>query len=361
MSSPSPLENLSIVMLTKYGVRGASSRMRGLQYAPLFEMAGAEVSVEPLFGDAYLNALYGRRQRPFHIVAAAYLKRLAAVLQARRSGLVWVEKEVFPYLPAAFEDLLALSGVRYVVDYDDAVFHNYDMSESRLVRSLLGHKLDRLLRNAALVTAGNDYLREYAVSHGATRTLLLPTVIDLDRYPVTPAPNGDRLRIGWIGTPTTAPYLNAILPAIQAVNAVRPVELVTIGAPPLPSQGFPVEQHAWSQMKEAELLSGVDVGIMPLPDEPFERGKCAYKLIQYMACARPVIASPVGVNAQVVTPEVGYLASSVEEWAAALSRVAADAPLRRRQGLAGRELVERTFSLQAQAPRLIEGLAASLS
>jgi glycosyltransferase involved in cell wall biosynthesis len=356
-TSRSDFRGQSILMLTKYPVRGASSRMRALQYAPFFEMAGAAVTVAPLFSDRYLAALYSRGARPAPIVIASYARRLFRLLSVRKFDLIWLEKEAFPYLPSAFEEVLVAAGVPYVLDYDDAVFHNYDLSPSPLTRGLLKNKLDRLLKGAALVTVGNDYLDDYVTAHGARQTLLLPTVVDVDRYRVSPAPGGDTLRIGWIGTPSTTPHLKLIWPALSTLSSLRSVRLVTVGAPPLEERNFPLEQHSWSQRTETERLEDIDVGVMPLPDEPFERGKCAYKLIQYMASARPVVASPVSVNAQVVTPDVGFLATSNQEWVSALLRLADDPALRSRLGLAGRGRVEETFSLQVQAPRLLETIA----
>jgi glycosyltransferase involved in cell wall biosynthesis len=122
----------------------------------------------------------------------------------------------------------------------------------------------------------------------------------------------------------------------------------------LPPIAVPVESHPWSEDSEGPVLATIHIGIMPLPDEPWERGKCGYKLIQYMACGRPVVASPVGVNQDIVTADTGLLAADQGAWLAALRRLAADPALRQAMGAAGRRKVESDYSLQATAPRLVQ-------
>jgi glycosyltransferase involved in cell wall biosynthesis len=170
-------------------------------------------------------------------------------------------------------------------------------------------------------------------------------------------PAGEELRVGWIGSPSTAHYLGLVREPLRRLARERALRLVVIGARDIPSTDVPLEIHEWSAETEGPLLGGVHIGIMPLADGPWERGKCGYKLIQYMACGKPVIASPVGVNDEIVTPEVGLLASSDAQWLAALRQLSTDAALRNRLGFAGRALVERKYSLQVRGPQLAAWLA----
>lgn len=347
----------SVLVLSRHESQAASSRLRTFQYIPQLRAAGAEVTVSPFFDSAYLHHLYasgGRRRRGD--VIAAYLRRLRAVLSVRRYSVVWVEKEVFPFLPDPFERMLHAIGVPYVVDYDDATFHTYDAHRSGVVRAVLGNKLAPLLRGAAAVTVGNSYLEEYVRQQGAGTVVRVPTVVDLGRYEFSPAPAAEELRVGWIGTPATTKYLHLLREPLALAAKHHKLRLVTIGASELADFPVPLEQHAWSAETEARLLSSVHAGIMPLPDEAWERGKCGYKLIQYMAVGRPVIASPVGVNRDIVTPEIGFLASSGVEWADAFGRLAQDGALRERLGRAGREKVEREYTLDVVGPRIVAAL-----
>ena len=348
-----PLQGCRLLMLPRYPWGGPSSRLRMGQFIPRLEAAGAAVSISPFFDDAYLAGYFGSGRKSKASAALAYWRRARAIATAN-ADLVWIEKELYPFLPGWFEGALARRGTRYVVDYDDAIFHSYDRNRRGAVRRLLANKLDPLLTGAGAVTAGNGYLADYAGDHGARRIVRVPTVVDPSRYPVLPPPAGERLRIGWIGTPSNARYLTPLIDAMRELTDRVPMTLVTIGAPELAELPIPQEVHAWSEDSEASLLATTDIGVMPLPDDPFERGKCGYKLIQYMAAARPVIASPVGVNAEIVTGDVGLTATTVAEWVRAISALAADPVRRQAMGAAGRQRVEAQYSVEAVAPVLID-------
>jgi glycosyltransferase involved in cell wall biosynthesis len=239
-----------------------------------------------------------------------------------------------------------------VVDYDDAVFHRYDQHPHPLVRRVLGRKIDGVMRHAALVVAGNDYLAAHAQQAGVKRIEIIPSVVDADHYQLA-SPPPHPFTIGWIGAPVTAPYLQHIQPALAEICAHGGATMIQVGGGNVSLAGVPLENRPWREDTEVAEIQRFDVGIMPLPDEPFERGKCGYKLIQYMACGLPVIASPVGVNQKIVEPGVnGFLASTPEDWITALNLLRTDPALRTRLGTVGRAKVEAQYSLQANAPKL---------
>lgn len=251
--------------------------------------------------------------------------------------------------------------VPFVLDYDDAVFHQYDQHTCRWVRGSLGLKHVKLMRQASLVVAGNDYLAEYGRAAGARAVAVLPTVVDLTRYPVREISRTAGLlpNVGWIGQRATAAFLQPLKSVFQQLAAEKMAQFSAVG---IDAAAFdlPMSSEAWSESTEVASIENFDIGIMPLFDEPFERGKCGYKLIQYMACSLPVVASPVGVNASIVEHGVnGFLANTSEEWALALRTLAADPVLRHRMGQAGRAKVERAYCLQVAAPRLVELLRAA--
>jgi glycosyltransferase involved in cell wall biosynthesis len=348
---------LRVLLLSRYGRKGPSSRMRHDQFLPRLAADGIAVDPTPFFPDSYLESLYAGRRWPLSKVAGCYARRVAALLDARRHDLLWIEKETLPWLPFAVERLLLAAAPPYVVDFDDAWFHHYDLHRRPLVRRVLGDKLDRLMRGAALVTAGNDYLAERAEQAGARRVAILPTVVDLDRYPAPPVAAAPRrtgpLRVGWIGSPATARYLDLLAEPLTRLTAEQLIRPVLIGAGEGALPGLNADRIPWTEAGEVAALAGIDAGIMPLIDSPWERGKCGYKLIQYMACAKPAIASPVGVNPAIVEDGVtGLLANDPSGWEAALRTLATDHGLCRRMGEAGRVKVERTYSLQAVIPRL---------
>jgi glycosyltransferase involved in cell wall biosynthesis len=292
-------------------------------------------------------------------VLGAYLRRLSVLTRRLKFDLLWVEKELLPWLPAGLEDLFHRSGIPYAVDYDDAVFHRYDLHPAGMVRALLGHKIDRVMRRAALVIAGNDYIADRAVNAGARRVEVLPSVVDVSQYLVNEPGSDPVFRIGWIGSPVTAPYLDGVREVLASLSRESKVKLILIGAGDVqPFAHVPTETLPWSEEIELSMSQKFDVGLMPLVDGPFERGKCGYKLIQYMASGLPVVASPVGVNGQIVEPGVnGYLADSPAEWLAALRVLRDDVHKRKLMGQAGRRKAEQKYNLQGTAPRLFELLS----
>lgn len=356
MTGPPPL---SVLLLCRYDRLGASSRLRFLDYLPALAQRGITATVAPFFDDAYLQAYYAGR-RDLTAILRAYGRRFVRLLRsAGRHDLLWIEKEALPWLPGAWERRL-LGEAPYVLDFDDAWALRYQAHGSPVVRRLLGDKWRRLLPGAALATCGSAHLEAWARESGAPRTLLVPTVIDLQRYSPAPPPASNVFTIGWIGTRSTLPHLAAAGPALARVCGDGRARLRLIANQPIDLPGVPVEFIPWREEREAELLAGIDAGIMPLPDEPWERGKCAYKLIQYMAAGRPVVASPVGANAEVVLDgETGLLATTAEQWVAALTRLKEDAALRTALGAAGRRRVETRYCLQVQADRVAEALRAA--
>ena len=335
-------------------MQGASSRLRLMQFVPWVEQAGVACTVRPLLDDVLLGKRYATGTYRLMDIVAVYWRRIRVLLRRHRFDMVWIEKEDLPWLPAWFERWL-LSGVPYVLDFDDAIFHNYDLHSSAWVRRVFGRKIDRLMAGAALVVAGNDYLADRARTAGAPWVEVMPTVIDLERYadrPDTAVPT-DPFVVGWIGSPSTAKYLQMLAGSLEKLSALFPLRLRAIGGGGVRLPGVEVENLPWSELEEVSMLQGCDIGVMPLADTPWERGKCGFKLIQYMACRKPVVASPVGVNPEIVVDGInGFLASTPKEWVDALLRLKADPELRRVMGEKGRRLVEEKYCLQGTAPRL---------
>ena len=333
---------------------GASSRLRSLQYLPVLKEYGFEIDVAPLLDDSYLTDLYAGRKKKKTDIVQKYFNRLLRVINCHKYELLWIEKELFPWLPSWVEELLAAFGVKYIVDYDDAVFHRYDMLENNLLKKILGRKIDRIMQRAALVIAGNDYLAKRAVKAGAKKVERIPTIIDLDRYSIETTRQNDIFTIGWIGSPVTAQYLYHIKPALMELCKNNKACLATIGAGPLHMKDVIVKDHPWSEKTEAGRIGNFDVGIMPLPDEPWTLGKCGYKLIQYMACGKPVVASAVGANIEIIDHgKNGFLVESEKEWVKALTMLSEDKKLRKKMGRHGRKKVETDYCLQVTASRLI--------
>lgn len=356
------MTDLRVLALTRYPRRGASSRVRFLQFLPHLAARGIAVDVSPLVGERYLRDLYGGRGRSMAEVLRAYGRRLARLRSLGQYDLVWLEKELFPWIPAWVERSL-LSGRRpFIVDFDDAIFHRYDQQPSAVLRTLYAGKIGEVMRRAAAVTVGNGYLADYARRAGARRVELIPSCVEVERYeaaPSAPADGDDRFRIGWIGTPSSLRYLRTVRDPLARFCGDHHAKLVLIGTPDMALDGVPTETREWSEDTEVRDLAGIDVGIMPLAPGPWALGKCGYKLIQYMASAKPVIASPVGASRDIVTHGVnGFLAASPGEWSACLQTLHADRGRAAAMGRAGLALVKREYSVSARAAELGDLFAA---
>jgi glycosyltransferase involved in cell wall biosynthesis len=286
-------------------------------------------------------------------VALAYANRVVELVRAGGFDLVWIEKEALPYVPGPLERILTSRRVPIVVDYDDAQFHVYDQHPKALVRRLLGSKIDGVMRRASLVVAGNEYLAQHAQEAGAARVEILPTVVDTKRYDVERPPHSSPYVVGWVGTPKTEHLVDQIAGPLKEVATQRDIEVALVGASATKLTGVPIQIRRWSEATESTEIARFDVGVMPLSDAPFQRGKCGYKLVQYMACALPVIASPVGVNTVLVEDGVnGFLAATSDDWVASILRLVDHPDDGSRMGRRGREKVEREYSLEVTAPRL---------
>jgi glycosyltransferase involved in cell wall biosynthesis len=348
---------LSVLFLTKYGRGAASSRLRYLQYIPRLEAAGIDCETQPLLDDVYLEKTFNNESVALSYLVNRYWRRLRATLSSRRFDVVVLQYEAFPYIPAWLEHLLGVR-VPYVLDIDDAIFHGYDSNPKFLVRFALGKKIRAVLRSAACVLAGSPYLVDYARAENCNVDWA-PTCVDINRFPMKSwrEDSGKPFTIGWIGAPSTARYAAMAVPAIRELAQRMPVRLLYIGSGPVVYENVTPEVRAWSEETEIADLLDFDVGIMPLPDDPWTRGKCAFKLIQYMACGLPVVASPVGMNNNLVQAgRNGFLAASREEWLRSLETIGRDVGLRSSFGRAGRCIVEKEFTSEIGGNKLLRAI-----
>lgn len=354
---------MRVTAFTKYGRRAASTRQRLLQYIPSLNAAGIEVDHRILLGDDYVENLATGRSYPKSRIPLPYVRRVRQLALAPLGDVLWIYAELFPYLPAWFEELALRRGRPIVYDFDDAFFHSYDDSPQALVRALLKGKLEPLLRGATMCTCGNAYLQDYALRF-CPNSIILPTVVDTTLFKpgVSRACHGGAPVIGWIGSPSTWAYMRPLLPLLQELSDAGKARIVVVGAGNAAERDrFPgLELRSWSEENEIHDLQAMHIGIMPVPDEPWARGKSGYKLIQYMACGIPVVASPVGVNAEIVLEgENGFLAGQLNDWKLALERLLGDEALRDRMGNMGRMRAVSHYSLAVHGPRLIEVVRAS--
>ena len=335
----------NVIFYTKYSSIGASSRLRTYQYKELFDETELNCSYSSLFDDEYLNNLYSSGNRSKSMLIVAYFKRFKDLFKIISNDIIYIEKELFPYVPFFEFFLFSLLRKPIFLDFDDAIFHNYDKSSNFFIRFTLSKKLINLSKKSSAILCGNKYIMEYFIKNGSPSTHLIPTSININKY----SKNINQLHntktvIGWIGTPETAKYLDIIHQALLEISKKYSIVVKTIGAKFNFDPSIEYEYIKWKEISEIEEIDKFDIGVMPLYDSPFEKGKCGYKLIQYMGCSKPVIASPVGVNKNIVNNNVGFLATSKEEWVLHFTTLILDKELQKSMGKNGHALVKKEFN-----------------
>jgi glycosyltransferase involved in cell wall biosynthesis len=332
-------------------------RFRIEQWDPRLRAAGIDLEYSP-FSDERLGRVLKQRGRVAAKgwgVARSLGRRLREGWRAKQFDLVYMFREGALLGPALAERILAWSGVPYVFDFDDAVWIRYvSPANSYLSYLRFPGKTAGLCRRARHVMAGNRYLRDYAL-HFNPSVSTVPTTIDTDKYRPLPARVPARPVIGWTGSYSSEQYLEVVRPVLEGLRRRFEFRIVVIGGGSFRADGVEFEHRPWRSATETEDLADIDIGLMPLPDTDWERGKCGLKALQYMALGIPVVASPVGVNADIVVEgESGFLARTGDDWARALERLLTDSDLRRRLGGEGRATVERSYSAAVVAPRVAE-------
>ena len=340
-------------------------RYRIEQWAPYLRDLGIEVTFQA-FATADLNrTLYqrGRWAAKAGGMAAGLARRFTQALQARAYDAVFLQREASLLGPAWSERLLHARQPAIVYDFDDAIYLPYVSPTNRYLSYLkFPWKTRTLCRLAAAVMAGNDHLAAYAGRYN-DRVFVVPSTVSMREYEPRPEPAPGRLPvIGWTGSHSSVPYLALVREALQELRRRRPFRLLLVGVEHYELPGLEVECRPWSAATEVRDLWDMDVGIMPLPDEPWARGKCGMKAIQYMGVGIPAVVSPIGANREIVVDgTTGFHAATSAEWIDRLDRVLADAELRRALGAAAREGVRARFSAETQAPRVAEILRQAAS
>jgi glycosyltransferase involved in cell wall biosynthesis len=319
-----------------------ASRFRVMQLLPYFHVAGWTATHRPFRPSLYWqspirNEGLSRATR----IAADVLRRSAMLRTCRRAGrydAVLVNRE----LPIGAE-LLFERNARVIFDFDDA-----------LHLGVMPDHFAFMCRRAAWVVAGNETLAAEARRH-STRVRVVPTLVDTDSYTVKkPDAFGPAVRVAWLGSDlsireTLFPHLDVLARA----QATTPFRLVVISRP-RPDITHPTLDWTfieWSPQVERRLSEHAEIGIMPLQDAPWHRAKCGLKLLEYMAAGLPAVASPVGINAEILHRSgAGYAASTPVEWATALAELCADPGLRARLGLRGRSYCVEHYSIAAWLP-----------
>ncbi|NTW68375.1 MAG: glycosyltransferase family 4 protein [Chlorobiaceae bacterium] len=301
---------------------------------------------------------YGIEVHPVNLSGISYFEKFKFALASKNYDYVWLQKKP---LSGFFVDLIARRST-LIYDYDDALYARESYLEGPPKPTRPGSKqsisrLNILLKRASLVFAGSEALVDYASRFRNEGVFLVPTALSKVPEKFIPGDrSGEPLRVGWIGNNQNLFFLTLIDEVLFSVQQSYPAIRFTLmaGKPP---EGLKTRWDfvPWSKEGEASWLHSVDIGIMPLADDEWCRGKCAFKLLQYMSHGKPVIASRVGANRVVVKHGVnGYLASSAAEWHAAFERLVSRPDLRYSMGEESRKLYLASFERQQVQARMAE-------
>jgi glycosyltransferase involved in cell wall biosynthesis len=339
---------LRVLAQTAYPLSAPSPRVRLASFVPFVRPYGVALDVHTAMTDAEY-AVISSRASALHKSSVLAVALSRSLRRRPEHDLLLVQRlrllTPFPGLdPPRRVD---------VYDLDDALFIGSPAAVNRRFQwaKQEARRCIEYLRRSTLVIAGNPFLADRARQH-ARRVEIVPSCVDPTRQDLHIHEERDVVIVGWIGSRTTSAYLPAVLPAMEQLNRGRlRAKLVLVGADPALKAPW-IEHRPWSLATENSDLASFDIGIMPLPDTEWARGKCGYKTLQYFAAGVPAVASPVGVAPELIGQDRGLLAASSEDWRAALERLIVDVEERRQRGAAARQFVERHYSYQRWAPEL---------
>jgi glycosyltransferase involved in cell wall biosynthesis len=349
---------IRVLAMTPYPQgRVPGQRFRIEQWAPLLRAEGIDVVFSPFISPKAMDVLYqpGHKGQKIGATLRGYLKRSTEALRRRPPDVVFVYREAALLGPPILESLLGRR-TPLILDFDDAIYLGDTSIANGWSRVLkMKGKTEAICRVARHVTVGNEFLACFARRH-ARGVTVVPTTIDTDLYEVRSRHENPRPVVGWSGSATTLPYLATLAPALQRLSERQDFELHAIGGE-TQVEGVPVYCKPWRPDTEVEDLRAFDVGLMPLSDDDWSRGKCGLKALQYMALGIPPVVSPVGVNTSIVRDGInGFHARTEEEWVDRIALLLSDESLRRRMGTEARRTVEQSYSHRVHVPRIAQVL-----
>jgi glycosyltransferase involved in cell wall biosynthesis len=354
-----------ILFLVPYPLHESpSQRFRFEQYFEILRNNGHRYTVQNFLNSDNWGVFFksGNTLVKLATLIAGFTKRVIVLVKSPMYDFVFIHREAAPLGPPIFEWIIAKVLRRKIIyDFDDAIWLTDRQHESLLFRiAKWRSKVGTICKWAYKVSGGNEYLCDYAARFNE-RVVYNPTTIDtenLHRRVANPVPDQEspKIRIGWTGSHSTLKYLDDIQPVLREILRKYPAAqfIVIADRPPSLDVGLAVKFTPWRRETEINDLLQVDIGIMPLPDDQWAKGKCGFKALQYMALELPAVASPVGVNSKIINHGVnGFLCSTPEEWEETLRMLIEDCSLRKRMGKNGRRTVVENYSVLSNSSNFL--------
>ena len=338
---------MKLLFFPKYTEKGPSSRYRIYQYLNFFKEFN--IKQYPFFDNSYNPGRSYKNIKGLCFLSKLYFKRLKAMLLIKSDELVFVQYEFTPFLP--FNNFFfKIKKINYIVDFDDAAFHEYDQHKNIIVRFLFKNKIVKVVKNAKAVITGSPYLTNFAQSYNKN-VFEIPTSINFEKYSKNQIrKKGKKFIIGWIGSNTTSKNVLALKPVFEYLrNNNYNFEVWCVGFNKEIAEKFknlPFKIIPWEEATEVEKIKQFSVGIMPLENTLFNRGKCAFKLIQYMACGLPTISTPLEANVKVNRDNANLFANSTQDWIDCIVKIIENPDKFHKVGLKNIEIVKKHYTIQ---------------
>ncbi len=347
---------MKIFVLTPYPSNEApSQRFRFELFFKHHDTSLITTETQSFISQQEWKALYAEKKvgSKFISVIYGFLRRIVALFKVRHYDFIFIHRELTPFGPPIFEWIIAnVLKKKIIYDFDDAIWLPDQNKESSIWRWLKWRsKVASICKWSWKVSVGNAYLGDFARKYNENM-VVVPTVVDTEvHYREVRLSVGQkgRLIIGWTGSHSTLQYLDLILPSLQQLEKEIDFEFRVIANkdPKLPLKNYSF--IPWIKETEIADLATLDIGVMPLPDDEWSKGKCGFKLIQYLALEIPAVSSPVGVNTDIIQHDkTGFLASTTEEWTEYLRKLLQNPSLRTEMGKKGRVLIQKNYSVKSQ-------------
>lgn len=348
-----------LFVASHYRDRAPGQRFRFEQYLEHLESNGFECHLSNIITPEDDRMLYkpGHYFRKFLFTRRAWNRRKANLKQIGEYDIVFIFREALLTRSLHFEKQFSASKAKVVFDFDDAIWLTNVSNANRWFKWLKNPgKTSHIIALADVIFAGNEYLKSFASNYNSN-IRIVPTTIDTDEYQRMELPQRESVCIGWSGSITTIQHFEFALPFLQKIKDRYGdrVDIKVIGDGNYRHEALGIVGIPWTKQGELKELSSIDIGIMPLPDDEWAKGKCGLKGLQYMALEIPALMSPVGVNTEIIDDgQNGFLASSQEEWVDKLSRLIESEELRKKMGKAARQTVIDRYSVLAHRDRYVQ-------
>lgn len=345
-----------------YPTEGASNRVRVEAYIPFLEKDGIKCALRPFITPFFYSILYKKEYLVLKVMLFLFctINRFFDIFRSFFYDIVFVHREAYPFGPCFFEKIFSLAGKPIIFDFDDAIYlSSTSDSNTYLGRLKQPGKVKEIIKASKAVIAGNTFLADYAKQFN-DKVFVIPSCVNTDIYkPDYSRQAGKKITIGWLGSGTTEKFLATLKNVFIALNKSFPgrLEYCFVGGKFISDEVLNTVNIEWNLESERRSIANFDIGIMPMHEDEWTKGKCGYKAIVYMGMGIPVVVSNVGVNPEIVKDGInGFTAGSDEEWVNKLSMLVNDGGLRKKFSVNGRDTVEKYYSIKANYPKLKEVL-----